>query len=256
LTLNWHDASRAFVVLAAALAYGCGSTNDTPPGDSGGAAGQGGNAGAGAPNGGSGSSAVAGSANSNMDAGTTAAGGGPNAKEVFNPALARPSYDCRTDANIKECVSIAGTVSGRSIDRHCARDLSPFALLGAPDRWLAYCSEMPADGTYAYRVEIPVQVKGTFDHVLKPGNFDGANVMVTLNSAGGEAISTHLTAGELAGRVDRDPGTMDDVITGTFRATWGMPGASCSGGLADKCAPADVHGTFRVDYSLKVPGFP
>lgn len=41
-------------------------------------------------------------------------------------------------------------------------------------------------------------------------------------------------------------GVDDELISGSFRMTWGMPGVSCQAEGPDECAAGDVNGTFRV----------
>lgn len=210
--------------LLLALVAGCGDDTTGV-----GAGGTGGGAGAGA-TGGSGGSA-----------------GTSNVADVFNPALPVPSYDCRADTATKACVSISGTVAGQSVDRHCAGATPPGALARNPTAFPVACQESGSPLTgYWYQVTVPVQGPGVFSYELAPGGaYSGANVTVALDGGGGEVRSDHFMAGKLAGSIVPE-GAEDELISGTFRMTWTMPGASCQAVGPDECAPADVNGTFRV----------
>ena len=64
--------------------------------------------------------------NAGVSGGAVAAMGGASGAptNVLDPSLPAPSYDCRSDATTKACVSISGTLAGAAFDRHCARRLA------------------------------------------------------------------------------------------------------------------------------------
>jgi hypothetical protein len=234
--------TRVFLLLALAMA-GCGGGDDAP--DSTPAVGATGNTTGGGSSAGGGASG-----------GFGGTGGSPRGGSVLDPTLAPPTYDCVGDAVTRQCVSISGVIAGRSIDRHCARSDSPLTIFGSPYRWLSDCIEQDADGTaFNYRVEVPVQDAGPFQYTLDPNDYVGADVLVIMNDAGGELQSDHSIGGLMAGLVEVDPATENDIITGTFRAAWGEPDATCRAGFPDTCASAHVHGNFRVRYSLSIEDF-
>lgn len=167
--------------------------------------------------------------------------------DAFNPQVALPSYDCRTDPATKACVSVSGTLAGEAIDRHCAGTVSPGAVFRTPDAFPVACLESgsPRMGFW-YQVTVPVQGAGAFSYDLTPdGAFLGANVTVARDGSGGEVRSDHFVGGKLSGTLVKDASD-DDLISGTFRMTWGAPGVSCQPGGPSGCAAADVNGTFRV----------
>jgi hypothetical protein len=129
-------------------------------------------------------------------------------------------------------------------------------LPGGPDRWVSDCTDEDSGHSFYYRVDTPVQAPATFDYALDSERFVGADVIVWVDKEGGDVRSDHLTEGRVAGWIERDPMTEDDIITGTFRATWGTPTQNCRADLPDRCAAADVHGTYRVIYSIKPDDFP
>jgi hypothetical protein len=105
---------------------------------------------------------------------------------------------------------------------------------------------------YFYQITVPRQAPGVFHHELSSADdFNGADVTIMLDGAGAGAQSDHQLKLEMAGRVHEAADTGYETLTGTFRATWGMPEALCSGGLPDECAAADVHGTFKVVQTLE-----
>jgi hypothetical protein len=244
-------------LIVAAISLSCSDDSrdvSSSPGGMGASSGQGGSGGS--PQGGSGGSAGSSSGGSSQGgvSGTSGTGGG--VADVLNPNLPPPSYDCRTDAQTKQCVSIRGTIAGQNVDRYCALPDSPIGFVGNPPAWVTNCEQQEGNQSYVYRVDILVQQPGSFHHVLDPEDYTGADVVAGVNDAGGDGRSNHLVQAEIAGSVVRDPQTTDDIVTGTFRATWGDPPANCFPAYVDQCVPADVHGTFRVDYALKVSDFP
>jgi hypothetical protein len=235
------------------IALGCGSETDAGSGGTSGGTGgtaQGGSGGSGASSASGGTSSGGGSGGVS---GTSGSGGTPD--EVLNPDLPAPSYDCRTDPN-KQCVSIRGTIDGQQVDRHCTLATSPLGFIGNPPRWATGCEEQADGHSYFYRIDVLVQQAGAFHHVLDPDNYTGVEVIASIDGAGGDARTNNLSRGEVAGLVVRDQQTTDDIISGTFRASWGTPAIDCTPRYIETCASADVHGTFRMDYSLKVSGFP
>jgi len=245
------------------IALGCSSETDgstgSGSGGTGGSSGQGGSGGTAAGgSGGSGGSSASGGTSSGGGSGgvsgTSGVGGTPD--EVLNPDLPAPSFDCRTDLQNKQCVSIRGTINGQAIDRRCVLPNSPLGFIGNPPAWVTSCEEQADGHSYIYRVDVVVQQAGVFHHVLDLANYTGVEVIAGIDGAGGDARSNSMSRGEVAGSVVRDAQTTDDIISGTFRATWGTPPVDCNPRYVDTCAPADVHGTFRVDYALKASGFP
>jgi hypothetical protein len=249
----------ASVVAVTALA--CGDGDDAANGDgSGASSGQGGSGGS-SPGGSGGQAATGGGGSSGGETGGGSGGSGGSSgtgggDDVLNPDLPPPSYDCRTDSQSRQCVSIRGTIAGRTVDRHCALPDSPTAFVGTNPAWVTSCEQQEGDQAYLYRVDVPVQDVGAFHHMLDPENYTGADIVASVNDVGGDGRADNLILAELAGSVVRDPQTTDDIITGTFRATWRDPQSSCFPAYVDECAAADVHGTFRMIYSLKVGDLP
>lgn len=183
-------------------------------------------------------------------------GGTAAANEAYNPDLPRPSYDCLTDLQTKDCVSISGTLDGQAIDRHCALPDAPGVLFRNPDAWPAGCVEGATSATgYFYQVTVPVQAPGTFDHVLAAGDdFIGADIALALDGRGGDVQASHFVGGEIAGTVETDPAdSTGTIIVGTFRGTWDVPDQFCIAYKEQQCAPANVHGNFRVENYMTVP---
>ncbi|HYO93625.1 MAG TPA: hypothetical protein VER33_03890 [Polyangiaceae bacterium] len=242
-----------------------GGSSGSPNGGAGGRAGAPGGGSGGMARGGAGGmtrggagGAVNGGAAGTLGGGAAGTAGGAPAVpgHVFNPSLPPPSYDCRTDTQTKQCISIRGTLNGQSIDRHCALDTSPLVLLRNPDVWPAACAE-DNTGTvgYWYQLNIPIQMPGSFSYNIGPGSAYGADVGVAFNGRGGDVRSSHFVSAVLAGSVRRDATTTNDILVGTFRAAWAAPAADCDARLTDTCGPADVHGTFKVEHYLKLEDF-
>jgi hypothetical protein len=176
---------------------------------------------------------------------------------VFDPGLPPPSYDCRADTQARQCISIRGTLNGEAVDRHCAVGMPPLVLLLNPDAWPVACAESgSASVGYWYQLSIPMQMPGPFLHNITAGTpNNGAEVAVAFNGRGGSVRSDHFVSAVVAGSVRRDATTTNDILIGTFRATWKTPVAGCDGRLADSCGPAEIHGTFKVEHHLKPEDF-
>lgn len=188
--------------------------------------------------------------------GVAGTGGGmpPGVHVVLDPSLPAPSYDCRTDTQSRDCVSISGTLAGSPIDRHQAKPDSPTFFSGASNGWAwvagGWEGGVPNAG-YFYRLNIAVQKPGTFDFTIAPhAGTSAPYVGAALDSAGADTYSDNLVSAEIAGSVQHDAASGDDTFAGTFRGTWSAPQPSCGGGPAITCAAADVQGTFRTIYSL------
>jgi hypothetical protein len=246
--------SAGWLVLGAVLlSLGC-SSKDPPRGSMVGAAGsESVSTGTGGLNlqfGGAGASggATGGAAAGGTSGGSASAGAANVTTDVFSPSLDKPSHDCRTDLEDKDCVSVAGMVSGHGFDQYCADINSPMALLLSPPRWPTACEAIQQN----YQVDVPVQNPGSF-HVTRTPADDtvGVNVRVVINGAGGDDEASNFVSAEVAGNVTTDPMSGDAIVSGTFHATWSTPGANCRTDDGSLCFAADLNGTFRSDNNLK-----
>jgi hypothetical protein len=235
------------------LSFGC-SSNDSPHGSVVGAAGSesvsAGTGGLSLQVGGAGASGIAtgGAAAGGASGGATSAGAAGVSTDVFSPSLDKPSHDCRTDLEDKDCVSVAGMVSGHGFDQYCADINSPMALLLSPPRWPTSCEAIQQN----YQVDVPVQNPGSF-HVMRTPADDtvGVDVRVVINGAGGDREASNFVSAEVAGNVTTDPTSGDAIVSGTFHVTWSTPAANCRTDDGSLCFAADLNGTFRSDDNLK-----
>jgi hypothetical protein len=201
-----------------------------------------------------GSSAGSPGAGGSSSGGTSSGGGGSSAMavEVYDPALTKPSYDCRSDAN-GECISVSGTVNGATLDWHAATAPPVPVLFYSPNRWPIAVSAMENDTTVGYyaQIDIPEGPPGTFHHTMAAGVYDGADVMIANDDAGGSVQGDHFLSGEIAGVIAIDAATGNTILTGTFRGKWSAPADDdCFAGVPSTCAPAEVHGSFRGIHTL------
>jgi hypothetical protein len=197
---------------------------------------------------GAGGIATGGAAAGGTSGGAASAGAASATTDVFSPSLDKPSFDCRTDVEDKDCVSVAGMVSGHGFDQYCADINSPMALLLSPPRWPTACEAIQQD----YQVDVPVQNPGSFHVTLTPADDTvGVDVRVVINGAGGDREASNLVSAEVAGNVTTDPMSGDAIVSGTFHATWSTPAATCRTGDGSPCFAADLNGTFRSDNNLK-----
>ena len=173
---------------------------------------------------------------------------------ALDPSLPAPSYDCRSDATTKACVSISGTLAGAALDRHCARDVSPGLLLRNQNAWPVACQEQAdVNQGWFYQIAVPIREAGNFSYEMKSGDpYVGADVVVMNDNTGGDFQATHFQSGAVAGVVEVEAATGNHIITGTFRATYATPEPLCHTVYANTCAAAQVTGTFRVIHYLKV----
>jgi hypothetical protein len=192
--------------------------------------------------------AAAGHGGSGAGGSTSSAGATGTLPDVFSAALDKPSHDCRTDEETKDCVSVAGMVAGHGFDEYCADVNSPLALLLSPPRWPTSCAAIQQN----YQVDVVVQAPGPFHVTRTPADSaPGFDVRIEINGAGGNSRASNFVSAEAAGNVTTDPTSGDAIVVGTFHATWGTPDANCDSDDGLPCEAADLNGTFRSDNNLK-----
>lgn len=246
--------SQSCLLLTLLLSLSAGACSDDDSGGEGGQSGSAGTSGS-AASGSAGSSsagsssggASGGSGGSSGGAGSNAGGGGSaTVEDVYNPALPRPSRDCKADGS-PQCLAISGTLLGSKVDESCVRTSPASVLLGTPPAWPVACQgdSGPNVGLF-YQVSVPAQQPGSFHYKLEDADqFAGADVAITKDDVGGDGKSDHLKVLEMAGTISADAASGGKLVVGTFRATWDTPGQVCSGGVIGTCGAADVHGSFR-----------
>lgn len=270
----YHRLSRVFArrsstaLLAVTQLLACGSDGASSQGGSGSS---GSGPGGGAPSGGSssnagspasaGNSGAAGGSGGGVAGGSTAGAGGAASVVVppddFDPAIPKPSFDCRTSEldSSKRCVSIRGTLNGVAVDTHCSSGALVYVTFDDPLAWVADCLEGPSSEMgRRYQVTVPVQKPGTFSYDLPPGPgapYAGASMTVAVNLVGGSSLGDHYAGGALSGvAYDGDFGT--EVILGSFHGSWKAPtSASCDPGPMGMCAPGEINGTFRIVHAVR-----
>jgi hypothetical protein len=232
------------LVTVALLSAGCGESSENDSHQAGGGAGMS------APTGGftgvGGSTATGGSAASAGAADVT--GPVPDAQST---ALPPPGIDCRVDTTIKNCVSVAGTFGGITIDTACATE-NGIAALAFGDTWLFGCEEPEAG--YEVRAEVPMRRPGIFtDSTVEADSNRKFNVMVADASAmparGASISDDHFVRAEIAGAVTRLPNE-NLLVLGTFHVVWTSPDPFCNPDYGDECVGAELNGTFRAEQAF------
>lgn len=178
---------------------------------------------------------------------TGGGGGGGFGADVFNPALPRPSGDCRDDAEYKNCASLAGTLDGTAVDARCG-SATPISFLDS-GRWLFGC------GTGAdphFRVYVAPRRAGHFaEATVAADSSHPFDVRVSRTDASGKVSSAsvlddNFVRAELAG--DAVKLANDNiVVTGTVHAVWTTPAATCRPQGGDRCLEAELNGTFSAE---------
>ena len=254
-----------------AFVVACGSTSSSHTANNGGAS-TGGGAGmslvvgetSGAPNAGGTHGAVAGSAGVTSNLGGTggASGGGASGSSsasggsagaaitAFDPKVAIPTHDCRTDTTHKNCISLAGTFDGKPFDTFCNApdDLSSIIYAGA---WELGCEhkKSPADG---YQVlYVTVRRPSELVEAFMPAN--NPNFRLIYIPAG----MTQSTMGVSSGDPNRVSAQLESniapvsstyrLVTGTLHSSWSAPDSKCLSYFSAGCASADINVTFRLE---------
>ncbi|MEO8904657.1 MAG: hypothetical protein ABI488_19785 [Polyangiaceae bacterium] len=245
---------------------GCGSDEGSSPAAGGGAGGTtatGGaanSAGISALAGNSGAIATGGAGTAGSGASTSSNAGSAGSAVVippdnFNRAVPIPSFDCRTAASSKRCVSIRGTINGATVDTHCLSEAVDNVSFDSPLAWVADCLEGDSAAMgRRYQVTVPVQKPGPFSYDLLTGAaYAGASMTVQVDLVGGSSVGDHYGGGAISGAAsDADFGL--ELIVGSFHGTWNAPGsASCNPHISmGQCGgPSDINGTFKMQHLVR-----
>jgi len=189
--------------------------------------------------------AMGGSAASATVGGGSGSGGAAPSGPVVNPAVAMPSRDCRLESSDNNCLSMAGTLGGVSIDQFCATASGVSSLvLGA---WVFGCDNMKG---YDLSGRLKTRRPGPFSEVIELHTATKAFELGIASTDGATKPSAdtedrHLVRAELAGTATRNADT-DIEISGTFHALWMAPEPNCTSYDGGVCAAAEINGTFRT----------
>jgi hypothetical protein len=233
---------------------GAAGYSTTSVGGSGAQAGQGAQAGdqSGARGGAAGNSPSAGG-----EAGNSAgmAGDAGSRTDVLDPNLPIPSYDCRTDTG-HDCVSVAGTVDGMSID--LSGDTEPCGAGGVhAGKWVIGCDRLGSGkAAVDVQLDVPIMKAGSFSGSMAgPGDARFADFYFTIGTTsptGGTntvaLFADNMLGAQIEGTVVADD-TFPDypyrIVSGTLHGVWGPPDDSCRSYASTTCATAELNITFR-----------
>jgi hypothetical protein len=167
------------------------------------------------------------------------------ASSVLDPNLPAPSRDCRA-AGSGDCLSIAGTYEGKSVDE--AFDTETCGSGGVKaGKWGIGCDHVTSDGRVV--LDVPIVRPGTFARALTPASSRDLDFQYVPATANGVValFAGNFVRAELEGTVVVTSTSSEyRVVSGTFHGVWSEPDSSCVSLAGIACASAELNVTFRL----------
>jgi|GEM_PF-3157902 len=182
----------------------------------------------------------AGGASAGGSAGAVSSGG------PFDPTVAIPSHDCRSDTGAN-CISVAGNYNGADIDVYC-NPTSDVSVTIHAGKWVIGCDHlMPGFA----RIDIEVAPPGNFSEQMSAGSKPATEFEFSTGATPNSAVALsnpNLAEAEVAGTITAMPGN-HRVVSGTFHGKWSPPLSTCKSLSSSACVEATLNVTFRLNSS-------